>query len=329
MIGLYFQWMYPLLLISLIIITAIAAWYKFVYYKLVTYQYSLTSYFPALQSSKQIRATLWLLRVFFLLLLAIIIAKPQLVDVKSKIQVEGIDIMLVMDLSGSMQCFDDLQDRRSRIEVAKKEAIAFIEKRENDPIGIVIFANDALSRCPLTLDKKLLKEIVQNLDVGVINMDGTLLSVGIAMAANRLKQSNAATKIMIVLTDGAPSAHDIEWQQAVEIAKKFGIKIYTVGIGNEQGGYAMMQGWGIVPANFQLNKALLQAIAQETGGRFFEAKKPTDMKIIYQTIDALEKTAYQTDLFTQRYDIYVPFLIAAILVLLIELIASLIIWFGL
>ncbi len=258
-----------------------------------------------------------------------IMAKPQLIDIKSHIEVEGIDIMLVMDLSGSMQCFDDLQDRRTRIEVEKKEAITFIDKRENDPIGIVIFANDALSRCPLTLDKKLLKNIVQDLNIGVINSDGTLLSVGIAMAANRLKHSKATTKIMIVLTDGAPSKHDIDWKEAVEIAKKFGIKIYTIGIGNEEGGYLTMQPWGLVPCGVQLNKSLLQSIAQETGGRFFEAKKPSDMKIIYQTIDTLEKTSYQTDLFTQRYDIYIPFLLMALLLIGIELYLVSTIWFGL
>ncbi len=319
---------HPWILYSLVPLILIFLWYKITRQKQVSYHFPLTSY---LKKNGQGVEKTWvfyvspLLQSLVLMLLAIVLSQPRIVDVKSKINVEGIDMMLVLDVSGSMQICDDPNDQRSRLHVAKQEAIKFIDKRENDPLGLVIFAHDAVSRCPLTLDKKILKEIMHDTQIGIIDPSGTVLSLGIIMAANRLKNSKAANKIMIVLTDGTPSAEDVPVEQAVAVAKKLGIKIYTVGIGYDGVRYFNdpFRGVQAIPG---VNKELLHYIAQQTGGRYFEAKKPNDMKTIYETIDRLEKTEYETDIFTQYYDLYHYFVFGAFIVLLIELLVSFI-WF--
>ena len=326
----FIRWAYPWVFLTIIPVLG-AAWYRWYYYKSPTYKYTLVDEViqQNLVSINYPKIFFFIVRLLLLALLVLLMAKPQLIDVSSQIEVEGIDIMIVLDVSGSMQCFDDLQDRRMRIEVAKQEAINFIETRKNDPIGLVLFANDALSRCPITLDKVLLKEIIEDTDIGVINPDGTVLALGIATAVNRLKQSQAKSKIMIVLTDGTPTPNDIPWQDAVAAAQKFGIKIYTIGIGNERGAYANLGVWGVQQVDINLNKTLLQQIADATGGTFFEAKKPADLKKIYTVIDNLEKTEYQSTIFNNYYDIFMPFLGAIFLVLSIELVCASYMWFGL
>jgi Ca-activated chloride channel homolog len=251
-----------------------------------------------------------------------------LVNVQSKIHAEGIDIMMVLDASGSMQCFDDVHDQRMRFEVAKKEAIRFIDKRENDPIGLVIFGKDALSRCPLTLDKTIVKTIINELNLGDINPDGTVLSIAMSMAAKRLKDSKAKSKIMIVLTDGEPTPGiDIEPQIAVDLAKKLGIKIYTIGIGDEHGGLWKDPLFGVRSMGFKLNTKLLHAIAVQTGGKFFLAKKPDELKHIYDIIDSLEKTDYEMPIFTHYTDLVLPMLFIILAFLCMELMATSFIWF--
>lgn len=307
---------------------ALFLWYKVSYKKHVVYTFPLTTY---LKEHCHARASQWiiysspLLQTLVLFLLALVLAQPRTVDVRSKINVEGIDMMVVLDVSGSMQICDDENDQRSRLMVAKQEAIKFIEKRTDDPIGLVIFAHGAVSRCPLTLDKKILKEILQDIDIGVIDPSGTVLSLGMMMGANRLKNSASKNKIMIVLTDGTPSPEDAPIESAVAIAKKLGIKIYTIGIGYDGVRYVMdpFRGMQELPG---VNKVLLNGIAEQTGGRYFEAKQPQDMKNIYETIDALEKTEYQTHIFTKYNDLYQFFLGGALFLLLVELVSSLF-WF--
>ena len=208
------------------------------------------------------------LRLGSFMLLALLLAKPQLVDDRSLVTVEGIDIIVVLDVSGSMQFRDYEDDQRSRIEVAKDEAIRFIEKRNNDAIGLVIFGNDALSRVPLTLDKNLLKQMVKSLELGIINPDGTLLSTALVTAANRLKYSKAKSKIMIVLTDGEPSEGDCDPSIALAIAKKLGIKIYTIGIGSDEERLMQHPFFGVIRAP-KINSVLLTRLAQETGRTIF------------------------------------------------------------
>lgn len=292
------------------------------------YRYALGSMLGAqgLGHSRMHRYVLNALRITSLLILASLIAKPQLVDVHSQIKTEGIDIALVLDVSGSMSV-PDFDDQRTRIEVAKSEAIRFINKRENDAIGLVIFAQDAMSRAPLTLDKKLLVGIVDDLKIGVINPDGTKLATAMVTAANRLKHSKGASKIMIVLTDGEPSEDDLDPSVALEVAKKFGIKIYTVGIGSKETKY-VRDFWGNV-IKLGVNKELLQKLAKETGGQFFMASDTHDMRAIYDTIDQLEKNEFDTPIFTRYYDFFIPFVFVVLGLVLLELLLSAWVWFSL
>lgn len=268
----------------------------------------------------------YLLRAVAFALLVFLIAKPQLVDTNSKVSVQGIDIMLAVDISGSMEMKDDKHDDRSRVQIAKAEAIHFIEKRTNDAIGLVIFANDAVSRCPLTHDKKMLRHLVQGLQIGLIDPRTTVLSTAIISAINRLKYSKAKSKVIILLTDGEPSQNDMPADVAIKAAQQLDIKIYTIGIGSDKP--MMVQTiYGLTPIP-GVNAELLKKIAQETGGKFFMAKNAKDMRAIYDTIDSLEKTDNETPVFSNYWDVFIPFVWIIIGLLMIELAVSTFIWFG-
>jgi Ca-activated chloride channel family protein len=298
--------------------------------KTVVYRYSLGH---ALK--KNSRATshihkkvFYVLRLLVLILLALLIAKPQIVDSRSKIPVQGIDIVLVLDVSGSMQFRDYEDDERSRFEVAKAEAIHFIEKRDNDALGLVLFGKDTVSRCPITFDKQLLQDVVDELKLGVIDSDGTMLVTGIVTAANRLKHSKSKTKVMIVLTDGEPSEGDMDPSIGIEVAQKLGIKIYTIGIGSEQEQIFRHQLYGMM-IRPKVNKELLTSIANQTGGSYFFARSAADMRRVYDTIDSLERTDHEVPHFSLYYDLLVPCIVVIMAALLCELLLSTYIWFSL
>lgn len=323
--------LHPWLVFIAVLIISIIAVMRYFLYKPIQLRYSLVS---ALVGADSINISMahkrvpFLLRFLMLLLLAVVLGRPQQVNVHSKVHVEGIDIMLVLDASGSMQCFDDVADPKPRFDIAKQEAMRFIQKRPDDPIGLVLFGQYAVSRCPLTLDKNIIHDIIEPLKLGMINPDGTVLCTAICMAAKRLKNSKSKSKIMIVLTDGEPTAElDIEPRKAIELVKKLGIKVYTIGIGGEHGGLVQDPFFGIRPMGFKLNKKLLEAIAHHTGGKFFLAKNATDMKNIYDTIDTLEKTEYEVPLFTQYKELIDYFGILILVLLVAEIIATSLIWF--
>lgn len=318
---------YPWIVWSFLPLIALMSLYRFYAYKPIRYRYSMATLIESmgLQSRSAHSKVLFFLRLIFLGLLVLLVAKPRIIDHQSKIHGEGVDMVLVLDVSNSMQIIDDERDGRSRLDIAKHEAIRFIENRENDPIGLTIFGRDAVSRCPLTLDKKILKEIINNTTVGTIDGRGTLLYTGMLLAANRLKSCKGSSKVMIVLTDGAAYEDTKTREQVVAVAKKYGIKIYTVGIGHDGIVYVQTP-FGVQPIQ-GVNKEDLTFVANKTGGRYFEAKRPQDMKEIYTTIDLLEKTDYETTLFTHYHDIYKPFLYCASVVALLELVSSSFIWF--
>jgi len=260
-----------------------------------------------------------LLRSIVLIILVFLAAKPQLVDQDTKMPIEGIDIMVALDMSGSME-FPDF-GKRTRFEVAKEEAIRFIKKRDVDAIGLVLFAKYAISRCPLTFDKKLLESVIMPLEIGFIDPEGTMLARGIIAAVNRLKNSKAKSKIIILLTDGEPSEGDLDMSIAIEAAKRFSIKIYTIGIGSDVEEVFFHPLYG--PIRKQgVNKELLHFIAMQTGGRMFMAYNATDMRLIYDTIDSLEKTSYDVPIFYKIQDLYEYVLLGTIVALLIEFLLS-------
>ena len=313
-------YMIPLFLVAIVV--------RYFLSKQTVYQYPLTSLLQAhaITTAHPYKKIVSLIRFLLLTLLLFLIAKPQLVDKSSKVSVEGIDIVLALDVSGSMQMQDD-QDQRSRVDVAKDEAVRFIQKRDNDAIGLVIFGKDAVSRCPLTLDKKIIKNIVHDLQIGVVDPDGTVLSKALLTAINRLKNSAAKSKIIILLTDGEPSPEDIQPKLAIDAAKQLGVRVYTVGIGSDKDVGIMHPIYGLIAAP-KLNDKLLKLVADQTGGKFFMARNAKDMRAIYDTIDALEKTKIETPIFSNYTDIFVPFLLFGIGLCVVELLLTTLVWFG-
>ena len=269
------------------------------------------------------------LQGLLLVLLLFFMGKPQLVDENSLLSKPGIDIVLVLDVSGSMQFVDDQEnDERSRFQVAKEEAIRFVQKRDNDAIGLVIFGNDAVTRSPITHDKKSLERSIRELELGFINPDGTVLSTGMMTALNRMRYSKAKSRVMIVLTDGEPSEYDQKPDIPIEVAQQLGIKIYTIGIGSESPRRIFHPLYGIVMIP-TVNKTLLERIAQQTGGQFFQATNPKDMRMIYDTIDALERDEHDVPLFTRFYELFAWYGVHAMWLALLIVILSTWMWFGL
>lgn len=322
----YFELFYVLLPLL-----ALALIYRWRFYQSPLYVYPLSEKIAQARLSifGRHQFILSTLRFLALGILAFLITRPQWVDERSKVHFDGIDIVLAIDVSSSMLAFDDSKDQRNRFSVAQQEAIRFIEKRTNDPIGIVIFAKNALSQCPLTLDKSILKDIVGRLEIGAIDPSETWLGTGLAVSINRLKNSKAKTKLIILLTDGEPTAQEkIDPTIAIQLAQQFGIKIYTIGVGSEKGAYFNHPYLGLQHLQTSLNKELLEKIASSTGGQFFLAQNPKDMRLIYDKIDSLEKINYETDLFQKYYEAFLTFIWIVFLLLGLELALRLFIWRG-
>lgn len=309
------------------LLVAVSLWYRIYRYKKVTYVFSLTHALSSRSSFLNHSFIQNIIRTIVLMGLVLLIARPQKVDEHSKVMVEGIDIMLVLDVSLSMHCFDDPRNEKTRIAIAQEEAINFIKKRDNDPIGLVLFGNQAVSRCPATLDKNVLEDIIKNYELGEIDGQGTVLTQGIVTALNRLRKSDAKTKIIIMLTDGVPSDNDLPPEYAVELANKYGVKIYTIGIGGEYGGFMHHPQTGaLVQLGTGLNKSLLDALAKKTGGKSFVATNQKELQTIYQTIDTLEKKEYETDVYKKYYDIFMPYTWAVYIAIISELVLTTLVW---
>ncbi len=310
-------------------ILLLGAFYRFWFYKPLRYNYPLTSFLAQYNqsASKVPQYLIFFIRFFALCLLVLLTAGLRRVDRKSQIRMQGIDIMLLLDVSGSMQAFDDINNPCMRIDAAKKEAIRFIEGRNNDQLGLVLFGKHAVSRCPLTIDKNILIQIIKELSLGVIDPEGTMLAQGMLIAANRLKNSTTATKIMIVLTDGYPTPGDIPIEEVMLVIKKLGIKVYTIGIGSQEGAYIHHPLVGIVPVQTPLNQELLQAIATQSGGASFLASNPDELREVYKAIDALEKTDRDVPIFTSYVDFFKELTLAALCLLSFEWLLTTLVWF--
>lgn len=322
---------YPWLIVALVGVIFIAMYARKKLHKQLLYQHPLGAFLKKSSEFMRIhphRTIMYTVRFIILCLLAFAIGKPQLVDSRSKIAQQGIDIMLVLDVSGSMQFQDYEDDSRSRFDVAKAEAIRFVEKRDNDALGVVLFGKETLSRCPITEDKSLLRQALEELKLGFIDADGTMLITGMVTAANRLKNSAAKSKVMIILTDGEPTEGDIDASVGIEIAKKLGIKVYTIGIGNEQDVMFMHPLYGVVTKS-KVNKELLTKIASQTGGQYFLAHSAADMRRVYDIIDRLERTEREVPVFNLFYDLGLYCATIALALIILELIISTFVWFAL
>ena len=249
-------------------------------------------------------------------LLVIAIARPQSSTKWEESTTEGIDIIISMDISGSMLA-EDLKP--NRLESSKNVAMSFISKRINDRIGLTIFSGESFTQCPLTTDHNVLINLFKDVKSGMIE-DGTAIGMGLANAVNRLKESNAISKVVILLTDGVNNSGTIAPLTAAEIAKKFGIRVYTIGIGSE--GYApypFQTPFGIQyqDVEVKIDEKTLQDIATITDGKYFRAKNNSTLKKIYEDIDLLEKSKIETIEFNNKSEEFLPFGIASLCFLIV------------
>lgn len=271
----------------------------------------------------RIMHTPMLLRCITFVLIIFALARPQTHNSWDNKFVEGIDIMLAMDVSTSMLA-EDLKP--NRIEAAKEVASEFISGRPNDNIGLTIFAGEAFTQCPMTVDHASLLNLLRNVRTDIaargLIQDGTAIGMGLANAITRLKNSKTKSKVIILLTDGSNNMGDISPMTAAQIAQSMGIRVYTIAVGtNKVAPYPMPVGGTIQYVNIpvDIDTKTLSDIAATTEGNFYRATNTKELKRIYQDIDKLEKTKMNVKKFSKHYEAYQPFAIAAIISLLLEI----------
>jgi Ca-activated chloride channel homolog len=259
-----------------------------------------------------------LIRLIIIVLLIIVLARPQSANEWEITSAEGIDISLCMDISGSMQAMDF---KPNRIEAAKDVAAQFISGRQGDRFAIVAFSGESFTLCPLTNDKAVLLNQMKDLKFGMIE-DGTAIGMGLSTSVNRLRNSKAQSKVIILLTDGVNNRGTIGPVTAAEIASQFGIRVYTIGVGTLGTAPMPVQtifGTRIQDVEVEIDENMLKEVAEKTGGKYFRATDNSKLAMIYKEIDALEKTILDVEKFTKRKDEYFPFLLASLILFVFEL----------
>lgn len=246
------------------------------------------------------------------------LARPQSTETGSSSTTRGIDIVLALDISGSMLAQDFTPDR---IAAAKQVASNFINDRRGDRIGLVVFAGESFTQSPLTTDKATLLSLLARVQTGQIE-DGTAIGNGLATSVNRLRESDAASKVVILLTDGINNAGQIAPVTAAQIAGDLGIKVYTVGVGTRgEAPYPAIDAWGntvMVRMPVEIDEDILTEIARETGGRYFRATDQRSLQAIYDEINTLETSEIETSEFTRYNELYARFAIMALVLLVLE-----------
>ena len=311
----------PQYLWFLLILIPIIAWYVYRYKSHFTYlQVSSLRLLDKMgKSYKQyLTHVLFVLRCLAIALIIFALARPQTSNSFRKETTEGIDIMLALDISGTMLA-EDLKP--NRLEAAKDVAIQFAMDRPNDNIGLVVFAGESFTQCPLTTDHVALVNLFKGVEYGMIE-DGTAIGLGLANAINRIKDSKAKSKVIILLTDGTNNRGDISPITAAEIAKTFGIRVYTIGAGSSDvAPYPFQTPLGIRYQNIpvDIDEEVLQEIASLTGGAYFRATNTKKLGSIYEEIDQMEKTKLQVREFSRKSEDFWPFLLGAFVCLFIEI----------
>ncbi len=265
----------------------------------------------------------FLLRVFALVMIIIAIARPRSSQEMERVDTEGIDIILAMDVSTSMLARDFTPDR---INASKDIAIEFIAQRPSDRMGIVVFAGESFTQCPLTTDRATLINMMKEVQTDLIE-DGTAIGNGLATAVARMKDSDAKSRVVILLTDGVNNRGEISPQMAAEIAKTYGVRVYTIGVGaNGMAPYPVMTPWGVEVQNVkvEIDEALLSEIADATGGRYFRATDNTKLAEIYSEINKMEKARTTVDSFPVYKELFGMYALLALVALLLELLFN---WF--
>lgn len=313
---------YPFVLPALLIVPFLIFWYI---KRNATVQSSLpVSSLRQLKGTQSWKTTLrhvpFALRCLAFVCLILALARPQTHNDESRVSGEGVDIVLAIDVSGSMLAQDFTPNR---LEAAKAVAADFIDSRPTDRIGIVIFSGESFTVCPLTTDAGVLKSQLYNINSGILE-DGTAIGSGLATSVDRLRAATSKSKVVILLTDGENNGGQIPPLTAKEIAKSVGVRVYTIGVGTE--GYApvpmqTMSGEVITQKEkVNIDEKLLQQIATETGGQYFRAKDNESLKNIYSEIDKLEKSKIEVTAIHRYTEKFYPLAIAAAALLLLELI---------
>lgn len=259
----------------------------------------------------------FVLRIITLIFIILVLARPQTTDRWQNSEIEGIDVMMAIDVSTSMLA-EDLKP--NRLEAAKDVAAEFINGRPNDNIGITLFAGESFTQCPLTVDHAVLSDMIHNVKCGFIE-DGTAVGMGIANAVTRLKESKAKSKVIILLTDGTNNKGDISPLTAAEIAKSFGIRVYTIGVGtNGVAPYPIRVGNTVQYVNVpvEIDEKTLTQIAGTTDANYFRATSNSKLKEVYEEIDKLERTKLNVKEYNRRDEEYQWFALVAFLSILIE-----------
>ena len=304
------EFQYPWYLVCFILIPGLQLWHKkYGQFREGTITYSSEAFFSeSLKNSGRYRiAFLRFIHLFILILIVIALARPRLVDQLQQTSVDVIDMVLVLDISSSMLA-DDFSP--NRLEVVKQTARDFISGRRGDRVGLLVFAGQSFIQCPLTVDLDVLQNLLKEVTIAPRDYDGTAIGMAIANATNRLRHSEAESKVMILLSDGSNNAGEIEPTTAADLAAEFDIRIYTIGAGTNQS-YTRIPGRGLI--RNEIDEETLMEIAEKTGGKYFRATDQTALTEIYNEIDQLERSEIEVKEFTRHREIYGWFLIPAFL----------------
>jgi len=262
----------------------------------------------------------FILQMMAIGLLLVVLARPQSTNRWENETVEGIDIMLALDISGSMLAGDFSPNR---IEASKDVATEFVSGRENDRIGLVLFGGESFTQCPLTTDHTVLINLLHDINVGVIEDQSTAIGLGLANAVKRLKDSNARSKVVILVTDGVNNAGSIDPLTAAEIAKTFGIRVYTIGVGTRgTAPYPVRDAFGNIfyqQMKVEIDEDILRQISSMTHGEYFRATSNQKLKEIYAQIDRMEKTKIDVKQYSRKHEEYRIFAVFALVLVVLEI----------
>lgn len=306
----------------LLVLPFYIAWYIWKRKQLnATIQISTLKPFAGLKRSckSYLRHLPMVLRMLAIVAIVAVLARPQSSNSYRDEKTEGIDIVMALDISGSMQAIDF---KPNRLEAAKDVGIKFVSSRPNDNIGLVIFAGESFTQCPLTTDHAALTNLFNDVRLGMLE-DGTAIGMGLATSVSRIKDSKAKSKVIILLTDGCNNRGDITPQKAAEIAQTFGVRVYTIGVGTLGTAQVPVQtafGVQYVDQEVKIDEELMTQIAEMTGGKYFRATNKKSLEAIYEEIDQMEKTILDVREYTKKTEEYLPFAIVAMLLLLLEVV---------
>jgi Ca-activated chloride channel homolog len=262
----------------------------------------------------------FILRMLVIGLLIVVLARPQSTNRWENETVEGIDIMLALDISGTMLAGDFSPNR---IEASKDVATEFVTGRANDRIGLVLFGGESFTQCPLTTDHAVLINLLHDINVGVIEDQSTAIGLGLANAVKRLKDSNAKSRVVILVTDGVNNAGSVDPLTAAEIAKTFGIRVYTIGVGtNGTAPYPVRDAFGNIfyqQWKVEIDEDILMKISAMTNGEYFRATSNQKLKEIYAQIDRMEKTKIDVKQYSRKHEEYRIFATFALLLVILEI----------